>query len=257
MHRLLTKRTGAVALALTVGLVAGTAASGIAGPGGLPADKTAIAGSSLTDLNPNEESLILSTKMAVSSPADLILGVSLECSIVTRLITDTNEQPSEALGSVDIRITIDGKNVPVQTAGSTGAGDDGEVTFCNRTYNRTVSDQDGDGTIDKEDDYIATKNANAFNWLAFNAGVEQSRGGYDDETDNNVIDVKVYARYTRTHAEPGTCIAATDVPAACSEAYVGKRTLIIEPVHAANGEQSEPTGTTPSGGGTTGGLLVP
>ena len=29
---------------------------------------------------------------------------------------------------------------------------------------------------------------------------------------------------------------------ACSEAYVGKRTLVIEPVHAANDEQSEPTG---------------
>ena len=242
MRRFLTKRTGAVALALTVGLVAGTAATGIAGQRGIPADKTAIAGSSLQDIDPNKEHEVLSTRMAVSSPADLILGVSLECSIVTRLITETDEESSETLGSVDIRITVDDKDVPVQTAGSTGAGDNGEVTFCNRTYQRTVTDQDGDGTIDNEDYYIATKAANAFNWLAFNVGVDQADGGYDDPVlnGNNVIDVRVFARYTRTHDVSGACIAAEDV-SSCSEAYVGKRTLVIEPVHAANDEQSEPT----------------
>lgn len=236
--------TVAGAVVLAAGILIGYAGGGIAGQGGLPADKTAIAGSSLQDIDPNKEHEILSTRMAVSSPADLILGVTLECSIVTRLVTQKNDEPSEALGSVDIRVTVDGTTVPVQTAPTR---DDGEVTFCNRTYNRTVTDQDGDGTIDKEDDYIRTKTANAFNWVALNVG----RNGYDKPANgNNVIDVRVFARYTRTHDVSGACIADTAADlTACSEAYVGKRTLVIEPVHAAVNEQSEPVGAPAIGNG--------
>lgn len=238
----LTRRPGrkasvAGAVVLAAGILIGYAGGGIAGQGGLPADKTAIAGSGLQDIDANKEHEILSTRMAVSSPADLILGVTLECSIVTRLVTDTSEESSEALGSVDIRVTVDGTTVPVQTVPTR---DNGEVTFCNRTYQRTVTDQDGDGNIDKEDDYIATKTANAFNWLALNVG----KNGYDKPANgNNVLDIRVFARYTRTHDVSGTCISDdTDALSGCSEAYVGKRTLVIEPVHAANREQSEPAG---------------
>lgn len=253
----LTKRPGrkasvAGAVVLAAGILIGYAGGGIAGQGGLPADKTAIGGSAVTDIDPNKEKEILSQRMAVSTTADLILGVTLECSIVTRLVTDMNNETAEALGSVDIRIEIDGKNVPVQTVGPGSLGDDGQVTFCNRTYQRTVTDQDGDGKIDKEDDYIATRNANAFNWVALNVGDELTDGGYDDLANgNNVIDVRVFAKYTRTH-ENDTCAEAdlaADELNSCSEAYVGKRTLVIEPVHAAVNEQSEPTGAPALGAG--------
>ncbi|MDQ3757495.1 MAG: hypothetical protein M3394_06580 [Actinomycetota bacterium] len=239
------RRTTVAAIALAGGIFIGYAGAPFAGDG-LPADKTAVGGSSLEDIDPNQVKEILSQRMKVSTPADLILGVTLECSIVTRLVTDTNEETAEALGSVDILVTIDGKNVPVQTAGGTGAGDNGEVTFCNRTYQRTVTDQDGDGTIDKEDDYIATKTANAFNWVALNVGDEQAEGGYDNPANgNNIVDIRVVARYTRTHTTRETCkqadLTTTEVNS-CSEAYVGKRTIVIEPVHAAVNEQSEPAG---------------
>ena len=74
--------------------------------------------------------------------------------------------------------------------------------------------------------------------------------GYDKPANgNNVLDIRVFARYTRTHDTSGACITATGNITSCSEAYVGKRTLVIEPVHAANREQSEPTGAPPIGSG--------
>lgn len=244
--KLFSRRTAVAALALAVGLVAGTAAGGVATNHQLPADKTAVAGAALVDIGPAEEHPILQQRMKVSSPADLILGVTLECSILTRLVTNNDTPSSATTGSVDIRITVDGKNVPVQTAGEGAEGDDGSVTFCNRTYQRTVTDEEDplDG-IDAEDDYIQTKSANGFNWLALNVGNDAT---YDDPANgNNILDIVVFARYDRTH-EAGTCVGA-DPATSCSEAYVGKRTLIIEPVHAANGEESEPAGASTSGGG--------
>lgn len=242
MKRTFTRRNTAVgAIALAVSLVIGTAGGGFAGQGGLPADKTAIAGSTVEDFDPALEKPILSTRMAVSSPADLILGVSLECSILTRLVTNNTTKSGTISGSVDIRITIDGNPVPVQTAGTGSAGDNGSITFCDRTYQRTVADDEtpGDGT-DKTDDYTRTKAANAFNWLALNAGVDEANGGYDDLSNgNNVIDVKVFAKYDATDA-PRACATKTGTVTSCSEAYVGKRTLIIEPVHAAVNETSSP-----------------
>lgn len=243
-----TRRNTAVgAIALAIGLVIGTAGGGFAGDGGLPADKTAVAGAALKDIGPGEEHPILQQRMKVSSPADLILGVTLECSILTRLVTNNDTPESSTTGSVDIRIEIDGKDVPVQTAGE-GAGDDGNVTFCNRTYQRSVTDgEDEGGLIDTEDDYIRTKAANAFNWVALNVGDD---AGYDSPANgNNILDIVVFARYERTHEE-GTCLTA-DPATSCSEAFVGKRTLVIEPVHAANGEESEPAGASTSGGGST------
>lgn len=254
------RNTAVAAIALAVGLVIGTAGGGFAGDN-MPADKTAVGGSSLEDIDPNETKEILSQRMKVSSPADLILGVTSECSILTRLITDEDGETAATTGSVDIWITIDDHVVPVQTAGvdtdddgdvdaDDGVGDNGEVTFCNRTYQRTETDQEAEGTeetglVDKEDDYIRTKAANAFNWVALNVGVDETEGGYDDPANgNNIIDVRVFARYDRTH-QNNTCATADlveDELTSCSEAFVGKRTLVIEPVHAAVNEQSEPTG---------------
>jgi hypothetical protein len=248
----LTKRPGrkasvAGAVVLAAGILIGYAGGGIAGSGGLPADKTSVAGSGIEDIDPTETHEILSTRMAVSSPSDLILGVTAECSILTRLVTDTDKETATAEGSVVLHITVDGKVVPVQTAPTK---DDGRVTFCNRTYQRTVTDTEANSPmdgIDKEDDYIRTKAANAFNWVALNVGT----AGYDNPLNgNNVLDIRVFATYVRTNPTANSCPSDTTANLkACSEAYVGKRTLVIEPVHAANREQSEPTGAPPIGAG--------
>lgn len=242
MKRTFTRRNTAVgAIALAVGLVIGTAGGGFAG-GGMPADKTSIAGSNAEDLDPGQEKVILATRMKVSTPADLILGVTAECTILTRLTTNNDTPSASQFGNVEIRVTVDGREVPIQTAGA-GNGPDGRVNFCNRTYKRTVTDQeDPEDGIDQTDDYIQSKTANAFNWVAFNVGVPLTSGGYDNPANNtgggNIIDVRVFAKYTRTNT-PNTCVSA-EGPVSCSEAYVGKRTLVIEPVHAAVNEESSP-----------------
>ena len=193
----------------------------------LPADKTAVAGATTQSMGPGKEKVILQERMRVSTPSDLILGVTAECSILTSLTTNSDNPTSSAKGKVAVRIEIDGKEVPVQTSDP-----DGSVVFCNRTYSRTVTDDEGpaDG-IDDETDYIRTKNANAFNWLAFNVGTD-----FDTpENGDNIVDIVVYAKYvTETTGD------------ATAQAKVGKRTLVIEPVKAANTEVSEPYDPAPS-----------
>lgn len=227
-------RVVAILAVLAAGFTGGRAIAGTDDQ--LPADKTAVAGSTITDFGPNTEKPILQQRMRVSSPSDLILGVTLECSILSHLVTDNDHMDETTSGTVDIRITVDGHPVPVQTAGTGAEGDTGAVTFCNRTYHRSVTDDENplDG-VDREDDYIDTKTANAFNWIALNSGTTS----YDDPANgNNIVDIVVYAKYTT--AIDCADVAEDDAPASCSEAKVGKRTLVIEPVHAAVGEQSEP-----------------
>jgi hypothetical protein len=91
-----------------------------------------------------------------------------------------------------------------------GVGDNGEVTFCSRTYRRTTSlFDDEDATITT---FLATKTAHAFNWMAFDVG-----------SGVHLIEVKA----TLTHSTDGDATAM---------AAVGKRTFIIEPTKAANDE---------------------
>ena len=206
-----------------------------------PADKVAATGSDIDEVTP-EGTVILEETMKVSSPADLILQVSAECSILTELTTGPSEEPGAsdsafAFGSVRLHVTIDNKPVPVATDDTglppEGQDDDldddnevGEVTFCNRAYERTVTDgEDPLDGIDEEHDFIDTRTANAFSWFALNTGTF-----YDDPSNgNNILDIKVIADYdTETSGE------------AVADAFVGSRTLIIEPVHASNHEQVGP-----------------
>jgi hypothetical protein len=198
----------------------------------MPADKTAVAGATLDTLGADgTEEIILEETMKVSTPTDLILGVTAECSILTALTTNNDNQSADSTGTVEIWLEIDGKEVPVQTS----KPDDGDVVFCNRTYQRTVTDQEDptDG-VDEESDYINTRSANAFNWVAFNVGND-----YDDPANgNNIVHVVVKARYT----------AETSCPTfGCqAKAFVGNRTLVIEPVKASNTETSEPADPAPT-----------
>lgn len=147
--------------------------------------------------------------------------MSLECSIFTRLITgpssDGGTDTATASGHIRAWVEIDGKIVPVNSTASPlepvpAAGDDTDkVTFCNRTYSRTVTDAEDplDGQ-DIEDDFIATKDANAFNWLRLNMGAGK-----------HTIVVKA------------SLVQATSGDAT-AEAAIGNRSLIVQPAKLAN-----------------------
>ena len=239
MHVSLTVRRALVGAA-TLGLLLTAATQFGVTADGTPANKTAAAGNGLTKVN--RDSVILEETVRVSDPTDLILSVTSECSILTSLYTNTafdaddpdpTTDTDKARGSVFVWVTIDGKPVPVQSTDP----DDGIVTFCNRTYQRSVTDNEDplDG-IDDEDDFIRTKNANAFNWLALNVGRD-----YDVDGDN-VVKVEVHADFRR-YASDGSDRCKDDTPQGdtCADAYVGKRTLIIEATNAAVGEVVTPT----------------
>ena len=233
------KLAGLGAAALAVAVLAGPAAQA---QNPQPANKTAAIGNTLDDQAPNTDHVVLSEQMKVSSPSDLILNLSAECSIITQLVTgdDGTDATGQAdtSGTVEMYVTVDGKRVPVAGT-STGNGDNGQVVFCNRDYGRKVTDnEDPTDGQDREADYIRTRTANAFQWLALNTGVY-----YDNPANgNNILDIEVHAVYTDTDATTAAC--QPDFSQTCSMAFVGKRTLIVEPTHASVIEQ-----TSTSGGG--------
>ena len=201
-----------------------------------PANKGAAAGSDIDEIVDAEP--ILSETMKVSSPEDVIVAVTAECSILTQLATNNNNPSSTSHGAVRLWVTIDGKRVPVSTDDTAMDSDDevndpndtsdeGEITFCNRTYSRTVEDREtpADG-VDAERDFIRTRAANAFNWLALDTGVI-----YDDavtKNGNNIIHVQLWADYDE---------AVTGHPLSAADAFVGSRTMIIEPIKLSIHEQ--------------------
>ena len=201
---------------------------------GNAANKLAVAGSETQAFAPNAEIRVLDETMKVSSVRDLILQLTSECSIVNALSTDTSGENQSSTGRVTMRIEIDGEEVPVSQDTADG---NGSVVFCDRTYSRTVTDQDGDGEIDKEDDYLATRTANAFNWVAFDAGT-----AYDDPANgNNIINIEVFAKFEST-SNPGACA----IGSTCSEAFIGNRTLVVENTNAQNEEVATTTDPSPA-----------
>jgi hypothetical protein len=170
-----------------------------------PANKVSAAGSTTAIGGPNERVVLLREFVKTSKPTDLILGVTLECSIVTD-ITTTGNDSSNASGALDVWIEIDGKPVPV----SSDDTDAGKVTFCNRAYGRTTSlFDDEDATIET---FFATKDAHGFNWQALDVGSATHK-------------IEVLGRLTQEVQGDGK-----------AEVVVGDRTLIVEPVKSANDE---------------------
>lgn len=203
---------------------------------GQAANKVAVAGSETEVMGPGERVLLLDETFKVSSPRDLILQLSAECSILTALSTSNGEEKADAFGEIVMWIEIDGRRVPVSQENT----DQGEVVFCNRTYEREVTDEENpaDG-IDREDDYIQTRTANAFNWFAPDAGVI-----FDNEANGqNILDVRVFARLTET----SSCDSEKAILGqTCAEAIVGNRTLIVENTNAQNSEVSTVTDPSPA-----------
>jgi hypothetical protein len=187
-----------------------------------PADKVVASGNKIATTGVGENETILQATLRTSSPTDLILSVSMECSILTdNIITGGSgvaTETAETMGKVRVWVEIDGKIVPVNSVSSStttatpSAGTDTDkVTFCNRTFNRTVTDKENplDG-IDYSRNYIETKDANAFNWLRLNMG-------------SGIHSIVVKAEYSASSTQGST-----------ASAYIGNRSLIVEPAKLAN-----------------------
>lgn len=226
--KLFSRRSAPVALALTVGLVIGTAGLGNAAGSGTPANKVTAAGSNRVVFGPGTEVTILSATMKTSKPTDLILQLTMECSILTALTTGNDTPSGTASASIRAWIEIDGVVVPVTSISSPPQsppppGDKAKdsATMCNRTYSRTVTDgEDPLDGIDTEDDYIDTKSANGFNWLRQNTG-------------SGMHTIVVKATLTET-------ISGANANA---QAEIGNRTLIVEPTKMANDAVIAESGT--------------
>ena len=223
-----------------------------------PANKVAAAGSTFEVVNPEQTVKVLQERVKVSSPFDLILSLSSECSILTGLRTGDavppaadNTDTAEAFGQLKFFVTIDGRRVPVTSTettprgpgtGTDGLGGDGqaegEVVFCNREYKRTVTDSENNGTtpdgIDTQEDYIRTRTANAFNWLALDVGFNYDNANPAYAANgNNVVDIEVWATFDKDEDDAicpdGVVPIGGD---SCVSAIVGRRTLIAEPTNA-------------------------
>lgn len=178
-----------------------------------PANKMNVAASEsdVTFVESGESAPLLHETLRVSKPADLLLGVTAECSILSTIATQGN-QTAETNGQLKLHVTIDGQHVPV----SDDDTDEGRVVFCDRTYQRTTSmfdDQDA-----RIEDFLGTRTANAFDWVALDAG-------WLDADDDGLLTVEVHAEYEESNAGE-----------ADSEGVIGNRTLIIQPTQAKNDE---------------------
>lgn len=178
------------------------------------ANRTVVAGSELEILSPafagatgSVEVILLEANIHTSNTIDLVLSLTMECALWTSVHTIGNSQ-SESTARVTAWIEIDGSPVPVSSDDTTAPG---EVVFCDRMHRQTVMDLDDEDAQYKQ--YLATRSANAFNWVAVDLG---------NAPNPHVIQVK--ARLEG---------AAQDL--AFAQAGVGHRTLVIDPVQLGPG----------------------
>lgn len=199
----MTSKTLIAVAALAILAVPLIAAAG----GSNAANKTSAAGSGVQVLSPIAAGeTILYTTVKTSPTQDLVFALSMECALWTTVETVGNDL-SEAQAKVVAWVEVDGVPVPVS-----GAGDDGKVVFCDRVHRQATSlFDDENATIQN---YLATREANAFNWLLPDVG-------------QGVHIVEVKADLTTDTVGDG----------AAAQAGVGHRTLMVEPVHLAQGFQ--------------------
>lgn len=224
---MLTKRSRTwVAAGIAAGVAGGYLASqGLAAGSGMPANKAVAAGSKVKSIAVNGVEELMSATFKTSKPEDLLITISAECSILTDVVIPGSADPgatqtASARGAVRIWAVLDGKIVPIedvsappQNPADNGNGTDADkVTFCDRLHQRTVTDmEDPQDGIDGSRDYQDTKSANAFSWVRLNAG-------------SGPHTLKVFGEFTTTATGAGSNAAA----------YVGNRSLIIEPTKLAN-----------------------
>lgn len=182
------------------------------------ANKTAAAGSSVEYLpadgiDSDLGVVLLTSAIKTSKPTDLLLQLTLECALWTEVITTTIvEHPDgfTAYASAQAKIVgwIEVDGVPVQVSSDDA---DGKVVLCDRVHEQEITDTDsstGNWTIRQ---YLATRNANGFNWFSLDVG-------------SGVHTIVVKAD-----------IESENTPGSFAQGAVGKRTLIVEPTRFANG----------------------
>lgn len=175
-----------------------------------PADKVAVAGSTIEHMTSGHKTVkLFDVPMKTSSPTDLLLTISAECALWTEVLvssnTDIAPSSSEAQGTVKIWLTFDGKVVPVS---SDDNQERGKVVFCDRIHGMEISTKEqGNDDNDTIRNYLKTRSANSFEWLWLNSG-------------NGVHQIAAWAQMD----------AQVNHGSGSAEAAVGKRTLVIEPV---------------------------
>jgi hypothetical protein len=216
---MLKSKRALTALALAAAVPAVTFGAQAVAGSGTPANKVVAAGSKRVVIGAGQTTTLMTATMKTSKPTDVMIHTALECSILTQLVTNNENLTSSATNTVRVWAEVDGKIVsitqnsqPPQNGTTPPSGNDTDkVTFCNRTYQRSMQDDENplDG-IDQEDDFIATKSTHGFNWVQMNLG-------------SGLHTIAIKAQF-----EQGTSGNAT------TTAEVGNRTLIVEPTKMAN-----------------------
>lgn len=196
-----------------------------------PANKVAASGESISPVEPaattpgigSDANNILTARLKTSSPTDLVLAVTLECSLITEVVVPgSTAQGTTSSGNTEgqIRIWIvvdDTYIVPIMDGTGTVKGhaigtDSDKVTFCNREHRVAVTDaEDARDGVDRQEHYLRTKDANAFNWIALNLG-------------SGIHQIDVRADFT----------SAYDATGSSSSGLVGNRSLVVTPTKLAN-----------------------
>jgi hypothetical protein len=212
-----------------------------------PADKAVAAGSTLQDVSPSATGTqIMQATFKTSKPEDLLMSVSLECSIITDVVVPGTtaaggSSTGEAAGAIKVWLTIDNDttivpitdtSAPPQDPSQQKAGTEADkVTFCDRDHKATLTDTESpqDGT-DALEEYQFTKTANDFNWVRLNAG-------------SGTHIVKVWAQFIPKDPSDPANASATTTADSTAKGFVGNRTLIIEPTKLANNAVISDTAT--------------
>ena len=173
----------------------------------------------------DDGAVIASVTIKTSTPKDLVVMFSEECSLFTevRLKSGSSGSVSESQvrAAQSIWLKVDDQVVPL------GAGDDGKVTMCDRTYNISTNILDQiqklcsavgaiDGITKCDESYfksfIDTKDAHGWNWVVLNLGSGEHK-------------VEVYSEFVDEEDVIGEGTASVTV---------GKRSLIILPQNLSN-----------------------
>ena len=206
-----------LAIPFASGLLTSGSSSSSSGSTSNAANKTSVSGSGIEVLGDPISSVagevasgsltktVLSTTIKTSAPTDLILSVTLECALWTT-VTTVGNSVAESTARVKVWVEMDGVPVPVA---SDDTHETGKVVFCDRTHRQqTENFDDENATLEQ---YLRTRTANAFNWVALDVG-----------SATHTLEVK---------AE----LSGETQDLAFSQAAVGKRTLVAEPTKLAHG----------------------
>ena len=198
-----------------------------------PADKVVASGDSLTVVNEGENQTILTATIKSSKPSDLMMHVSAECAVETTHMRDGKTSTNEAQGTARLWLEIDGKIVPIMSSSAPpqdpaqqpGGTEEDKVTFCHREEGFSKTDNNVLCTAENplppltnqcetEEWFQNTKTANAFNWVRLNVG----SGTHTIRLKADVVE------------ESG----ASTGDASTAQAYIGNRSLIVEPTKMSN-----------------------